>query len=57
MKNSLREGQGMPNIITTVAGTGEKGFAGDGGPAREALLNRFPQFTSRQTKGLALSGR
>src|ERR1700722_14374593 len=30
----------MPqNIITTVAGTGEKGFAGDGGPAKEALLN------------------
>ncbi len=27
------------NIITTVVGTGEKGFAGDGGPARAALLN------------------
>jgi DNA-binding beta-propeller fold protein YncE len=26
-------------IITTAIGTGEKGFAGDGGPAREALLN------------------
>ena len=26
-------------IITTVAGTGEKGFAGDGGPAEQALLN------------------
>lgn len=25
--------------ITTVAGTGEKGFAGDGGPAKAALLN------------------
>ena len=25
--------------ITTVAGTGEKGFAGDGGPAAAALLN------------------
>lgn len=25
--------------IRTVAGTGEAGFAGDGGPAREALLN------------------
>jgi DNA-binding beta-propeller fold protein YncE len=26
-------------IITTAVGTGEKGFAGDGGPATEALLN------------------
>ena len=29
----------MPNIITTSVGTGEKGFAGDGGPAEKALLN------------------
>ncbi len=32
----------MPNqswIITTVVGTGEKGFAGDGGPAERAVLN------------------
>jgi sugar lactone lactonase YvrE len=27
------------NIIATAVGTGEKGFAGDGGPAAEALLN------------------
>ncbi len=27
------------NIITTAVGTGEKGFAGDGGPAKAALLN------------------
>jgi DNA-binding beta-propeller fold protein YncE len=26
-------------VITTVAGIGEKGFAGDGGPAKAALLN------------------
>src|SRR6202140_2138016 len=26
-------------IITTAVGTGEKGFAGDGGPAKAALLN------------------
>jgi len=32
----------MPNqswIITTAVGTGERGFAGDGGPAERALLN------------------
>ena len=30
----------MPQaIITTAVGTGEKGFAGDGGPAAKALLN------------------
>jgi DNA-binding beta-propeller fold protein YncE len=29
----------MPNIITTAVGTGEKGFAGDGGAAAKALLN------------------
>ena len=26
-------------VITTTVGTGEKGFAGDGGPATAALLN------------------
>src|SRR6266853_5960337 len=26
-------------VITTAVGTGEKGFAGDGGPATAALLN------------------
>ena len=30
----------MPDwMMTTVVGTGEKGFAGDGGPAAQALLN------------------
>src|SRR6185437_12114854 len=33
-------GNRMPNwTITTVVGTGEKGFGGDGGPAARALLN------------------
>ena len=26
-------------VITTVAGSGAEGYAGDGGPATEALLN------------------
>ncbi|MEV7193696.1 hypothetical protein AB0N81_18090 [Streptomyces sp. NPDC093510] len=34
--------------ITTVAGTGEPGFGGDGGPAAEAVLN--------EPRGLALDG-
>ncbi len=29
----------QPGIITTVVGTGERGFAGDGGPASAALLS------------------
>ena len=30
------------NMVTTVAGTGEPGFSGDGGPASAAAIN-FPQ--------------
>ena len=35
-------------VITTIAGTGERGFGGDGGPATEAQLN--------SPEGLALDG-
>ena len=31
---------GTDGIMTTVAGTGQRGFKGDGGPATEAKLNR-----------------
>jgi sugar lactone lactonase YvrE len=37
-----------PGVITTIAGTGEPGYSGDGGPAVGACLN--------EPKGLALSG-
>ena len=29
----------QPGIITTVVGTGERGYSGDGGPAAEALMS------------------
>jgi len=29
----------LNNIITTVAGTGKSGYGGDGGPARDGILN------------------
>jgi streptogramin lyase len=35
----VRRIDGKTGIITTVAGSGEKGYSGDGGPALEAKLN------------------
>ena len=35
----VRRVDAVTGIITTIAGTGEAGFAGDGGPARSARLN------------------
>ena len=37
-------------IITTIAGTGEEGFSGDGGPAVEAHLN-FPRGVAVDAAG------
>ena len=34
--NRVRKIDGKTGVITTVAGTGEKGFSGDGGPAEKA---------------------
>jgi len=36
--NRVRRVDSATGVITTVAGTGERGFAGDGGPATKALL-------------------
>src|SRR5262249_32297630 len=35
----VRRVDGKTDVITTVAGTGTKGFSGDGGPAVKAELN------------------
>ena len=37
--NRIRRVDAVTGIITTVAGTGQAGFSGDGGPAEEAMLN------------------
>jgi len=34
-------------VITTAVGTGEKGFAGDGGPANAALLHNTSDMRTR----------
>ncbi len=39
--NKVRRVDAVTGIITTVAGTGADTFAGDGGPATEALLGRL----------------
>jgi streptogramin lyase len=40
MNHVVRRVAAKTQIITTVAGTGEAGFSGDGGPARQAALNQ-----------------
>src|SRR5579864_7584538 len=37
--NRIRRVDGASGVITTVAGNGEKGYSGDGGPATRAALN------------------
>lgn len=46
MKNNIvRRVDARSGVISTVAGTGESGFSGDGGPATEAKLNRPHSIT------------
>lgn len=47
-RNRIRRVDGATGIINTVAGTGERGFDGDGGPASEAQLGEM--------RGLAVDG-
>jgi sugar lactone lactonase YvrE len=39
LNNCVRKIDAKSGVITTIAGTGEKGFAGDGGPAAKAKFN------------------
>jgi PQQ-like domain len=43
-------------VITTIAGNGEQGFAGDGGPATEASLNWEAGDNPEPSGGLAVAG-
>ncbi|MEZ6144461.1 MAG: hypothetical protein R3B91_03305 [Planctomycetaceae bacterium] len=45
MNNLVRRVGAETGIISTVAGTGELGFSGDGGPAIDATLNRPHSIT------------
>ncbi|MBX7221598.1 MAG: SMP-30/gluconolactonase/LRE family protein [Blastocatellia bacterium] len=47
--HQIRKVDGVTGVITTLAGTGSPGFAGDNGPATKALLN--------QPQGLAVDPR
>ena len=46
----IRRMDANTGIITLVAGTGESGYSGDGGPAREAML-REPNDVCLDGKG------
>ena len=46
----VRRVDGRTGIITTIAGNGEKGFGGDGGPATEASMSD-PYYLTADTAG------
>jgi sugar lactone lactonase YvrE len=48
--NRIRRIDGKTGVITTIAGTGEAGFSGDGGPALAARLND-PSFLAVRPDG------
>ena len=52
LQNRIRR-IGTSGVITTIAGTGQGGFSGDGGPATAAML-RFPEGISVDAQGAIL---
>lgn len=55
MNHIVRRVDGKTGIITTVAGTGQQGFGGDGGPATEALLHRPHSIALDERGGLLIA--
>ena len=55
LNSRVRRVDGQTGIITTVAGTGEKGSSGDGGPATEAELNAPGNFFVNSAGDLFIS--
>ena len=49
-KNRIRRVDGATGIITTIAGDGNRGFAGDGGPATDASLDS-PEGVAVDSRG------
>lgn len=52
MNHLVRRVDAKTGLISTVAGTGEKGFSGDGGPAQKAKLHRPHSITLDNRGGL-----
>jgi sugar lactone lactonase YvrE len=53
--NRIRRIEVATRTVTTVAGTGAPGYAGDGGPALEALFNRPTDVASTPDGGLFIA--
>lgn len=50
MSHTVRRWNALSNTVETVAGTGEAGFSGDGGPGKEAAMNQ-PHSIQFDAKG------
>jgi sugar lactone lactonase YvrE len=48
----IRRVDRMTNVITTIAGNGRRGFAGDGGPAKDAMFNQPHSIALDEKDGL-----
>ena len=55
--NRIRKVEALTGIITTIAGTGERTFHGDGGPATEAALSNPVDLTRDSAGNLLIADR